>query len=74
MNKMELDDKGEDAKLAYLDGEYEVMVPGAYVVCAVTGTQHSAGCPALLERGFAGSRCQPRCRHGADPAKGLVPK
>ena len=31
-------DKGE-AKLRYLDGEYEVVVPGGYVVCAVTGTQ-----------------------------------
>jgi hypothetical protein len=37
MNIMERD-KGE-AKLHYLDGEYEVLVPGAYVVCAVTGTQ-----------------------------------
>jgi len=31
-------DKGE-AKLHYLDGEYEVITPGGYVVCAVTGTQ-----------------------------------
>jgi hypothetical protein len=37
MNIMERD-KGE-AKLHYLDGEYEVLVPGGYVVCAVTGTQ-----------------------------------
>jgi hypothetical protein len=37
MNIMERD-KGE-AKLHYLDGEYEVIVPGGYVVCAVTGTQ-----------------------------------
>ena len=36
MNIMERD-KGE-AKLHYLDGEYEVLVPGGYVVCAVTGT------------------------------------
>ena len=34
MNKM---DTGE-AKLRYLDGDYEVLVPGAYVACAVTGT------------------------------------
>ena len=31
-------DKGE-AKLRYLDGEYEIVTPGGYVVCAVTGTQ-----------------------------------
>jgi hypothetical protein len=37
MNIMERD-KGE-AKLHYLDGEYEVVTPGAYVVCAVTGVQ-----------------------------------
>ena len=35
MNKMERD-QGE-ARLRYLDGDYEVLLPGAYVVCAVTG-------------------------------------
>jgi hypothetical protein len=29
-------DQGE-AKLHYLDGEYEIVASGAYVVCAVTG-------------------------------------
>lgn len=37
MNIMDRE-KGE-ARLHYLDGEYEVITPGAYVVCAVTGTQ-----------------------------------
>jgi hypothetical protein len=37
MNVMERD-QGE-ARLHYLDGEYEVVTPGSYVVCAVTGTQ-----------------------------------
>lgn len=36
MNVMEREN-GE-AKLRYLDGEYDVLVPGGYVVCAVTGT------------------------------------
>ena len=36
MNVMERD-QGE-AKLHYLDGEYEIVTPGGYVVCAVTGT------------------------------------
>ena len=36
MNLMERD-KGE-ARLHYLDGEYEIITPGGYVACAVTGT------------------------------------
>ena len=36
MNVMDRE-KGE-ARLQYLDGEYEIVVPGGYVVCAVTGT------------------------------------
>ncbi|OJT95965.1 MAG: hypothetical protein BGN82_11565 [Alphaproteobacteria bacterium 65-7] len=36
MNIMDRE-KGE-ARLHYLDGEYDVITPGAYVVCAVTGT------------------------------------
>ena len=35
MNRMERE-QGE-ARLRYLDGEYEILAPGAYVVCAVTG-------------------------------------
>ena len=35
MNKMER--SSGEAKLRFLDGDYEVMVQGAYVVCAVTG-------------------------------------
>jgi hypothetical protein len=27
------------AKLRYLDGDFQVLVPGAYVLCAVTGRQ-----------------------------------
>jgi hypothetical protein len=37
MNKMDVGEKGGEARLAYRDGEYEVLTPGAYVVCAVTG-------------------------------------
>ena len=36
MNRMERE-KGE-AKLRFLDGDFEVLQPGAYVACAVTGT------------------------------------
>jgi hypothetical protein len=40
MNKMErgLGSQGP-ADVEYLDGEYHVVKAGAYVVCAVTGTQ-----------------------------------
>jgi hypothetical protein len=27
------------AKLRYLDGDFQVLVPGAYVSCAITGRQ-----------------------------------
>jgi hypothetical protein len=38
MNKMENDFGAEGAAvLEYLDGEYRVVKPGAYVECAVTG-------------------------------------
>ena len=30
---------GGEAKIKYLDGDFEVMMPGAYVVCASTGQQ-----------------------------------
>lgn len=36
MNMMERGAHGL-AVLRYLDGEYQVVTPGAYVVCAVTG-------------------------------------
>jgi hypothetical protein len=40
MNKMErISGSDGEADVEYLDGEYHVVKPGAYVVCAVTGTQ-----------------------------------
>ena len=30
---------GGEAKIKYLDAEFEVMMPGAFVICAVTGQQ-----------------------------------
>jgi hypothetical protein len=36
MNRHEPIRDGE-ARLRYLDSDYQVVVPGAYVVCAVTG-------------------------------------
>ena len=39
MNQFERDIGGQPAVLEYLDGEYRVIRPGAFVVCAVTGAQ-----------------------------------
>jgi hypothetical protein len=40
MNKMERDFGPQGlAELEYLDGEYHVVKPGSYVVCAVSGAQ-----------------------------------
>ena len=36
MNKHEFGRSGE-ARLRYLDSDYQIVTPGAYVVCAVTG-------------------------------------
>lgn len=38
MNMMERGVRGP-ATLQYLDGDYRIVAPGAYVICAVTGAQ-----------------------------------
>ncbi len=37
MNRHELGSRDGEARLRYLDSDYQVVVPGAYVTCAVTG-------------------------------------
>jgi len=37
MNRFEGAGRGGEAKIRYLDGDFQVMVPGAFVTCAVTG-------------------------------------
>ena len=39
MNKFDRDIGGTAAVLEYFDGEYRVITPGNYVVCAVTGAR-----------------------------------
>ena len=40
MNKMERDLRPDGlAEIEYLDGEYRVIRPGSFVICAVTGVQ-----------------------------------
>ena len=36
MNRLE---GSREAKIRYLDGDFQILMPGAYVVCAVTGEQ-----------------------------------
>ena len=37
MNKHEFSARNGEARLRYLDSDFQVVVPGAYVVCSVTG-------------------------------------
>ena len=37
MNKHEFSARNGEARLRYLDSDFQVVVPGAYVICAVTG-------------------------------------
>ena len=39
MNQFERDIGGRPAALHYLDGEYRVISPGSFVICAVTGAK-----------------------------------
>ncbi len=39
MNRMERQGRGGEARLRYLDGDYQVLIPGGFVRCAVTGLE-----------------------------------
>ncbi|MEJ0012172.1 MAG: DUF2093 domain-containing protein [Bauldia sp.] len=39
MNRMDRHGRGGEARIRYLDGDFQVLVPGAYVRCAVTGVE-----------------------------------
>jgi hypothetical protein len=72
MNIMERD-KGE-AKLRYLDGEYDVIVPGGYVVCAVTGTQIPLDALRYWSVDLQEAYASPDVATARAQQKGLVPK
>ena len=72
MNIMERD-KGE-ATLHYLDGEYEVIVPGGYVVCAVTGTQIPLDALRYWSVDLQEAYANPDVATARAQEKGLVPK
>jgi hypothetical protein len=72
MNIMERD-KGE-AKLRYLDGEYEIVTPGGYVVCAVTGTQILLDALRYWSVDLQEPYANPEISTRRAQEKGLVPK
>jgi hypothetical protein len=37
MNRIDISRKGGEAVLRYLDGDFQVITPGAFVRCTVTG-------------------------------------
>jgi hypothetical protein len=39
MNRIEKFGRGGEARLRYLDGDFQVLSPGGYVRCAVTGRE-----------------------------------
>ena len=72
MNIMERN-KGE-AKLRYLDGEYEILVPGGHVVCAVTGTQIPLDALRYWSVDLQEAYANPDISTRRAQEKGLVPK
>jgi hypothetical protein len=74
MNQFERGIGGQPAVVEYLDGEYRVIRPGSYVICAVTGAQ--VPLEALrywsvdLQEAYAG----PAAALKRMEEKGLVPK
>lgn len=39
MNRIDRFSRGGEARLRYLDGEFQVLAPGAFVRCAVTNAE-----------------------------------
>ena len=66
-------DKGE-ATLRYLDGEYEIVTPGGYVVCAVTGTQIPLDALRYRSVDLQEPYANPEISTRRAQEKGLVPK
>ena len=72
MNIMERD-QGQ-AKLRYLDGEYEILVPGGHVVCAVTGIQIPLDALRYWSVDLQEAYANPDAATKRAQEKGLVPK
>ena len=39
MNRIDRPGRGGEARLRYLDGDFQVLTPGSFVRCAVTGLE-----------------------------------
>ena len=39
MNRIDRHGRGGEARLRYLDGDFQVVVPGSFVRCVVTGNE-----------------------------------
>ena len=39
MNRIDISGRGGEARLRYLDGDFQILVPGNFVRCAVTGRE-----------------------------------
>lgn len=39
MNRMERHGRGGEARVRYLDGDFQVLMPGSFVRCSVTGVE-----------------------------------
>lgn len=39
MNRIERIDRSGEARLRYLDGDFQIVTPGSFVRCAVTGRE-----------------------------------
>lgn len=72
MNRMDRD-SGE-AKLNFLDGDYEVIVPGAYVVCAVSGVHIPLDALRYWSVDLQEAYASPDLSTRRAQEKGLVPK
>ena len=72
MNKMER--ASGEARLRFLDGDYEVLTQGAYVVCAVTGTQIPLDALRYWSVDLQEAYANPAIATKRMQEKGLVPK
>jgi len=39
MNRIDVSGRGGEARLRFLDGDFQILVPGNFVRCAVTGRE-----------------------------------
>ena len=70
MNKME----GGEARLRFLDGDYEVLTPGSYVACAVTGARIPLDALRYWSVDLQEAYASPAVSTQRAQEKGLVPK